>query len=96
VQRTIRERIGPVLTWGLIAATLAVTSFGIYLGRIVRLNSWDVVTQPHLLGDEVRERLVDPLAYPRMLVGTAAVTIALLVGYAIFYRVTSALDRRLR
>jgi uncharacterized membrane protein len=96
VQRTVRERVGPAVAWAFVVATITVTSFGIYLGRIVRLNSWDVVTRPRVLGDEVLERLADPLAYPRMLAGTAARSIALLVVYAVFYRVASALDRTSR
>jgi uncharacterized membrane protein len=96
VQRAIRERVGPRLAWALVVSTLALTSFGIYLGRIVRLNSWDVVTRPRLLTDVIARRLVDPLSYPKMLVGTAAVTIALLLAYVVFERVTNALDRRLR
>jgi uncharacterized membrane protein len=73
---------------------LALTSFGIYLGRILRLNSWDVLTRPGVLARETAERLGDPLAHPQMLAGTALVTVGLLVAYFLFYRAATALERR--
>jgi uncharacterized membrane protein len=96
VQRAVRRRVGPPLAWALVVATLALSSFGIYLGRIVRLNSWDVVTRPGVLANTVADRLADPLSYPRMVAGTLAVTVVLLVSYAVFYRVAAALDRPAR
>lgn len=33
-------------TWQLIAAMCYLTSFGVYLGRILRFNSWDVLSKP--------------------------------------------------
>lgn len=96
VQRSVRERFGAQAAWVVAVVTLTLASFGIYLGRVVRVNSWDVVTRPRLLVEEIGERLSDPLAYPRMLAGTAAVTLALLGAYLLFYRAVSALDHRRR
>ena len=93
VQRSIGERLGTQLGWTLVVVALALTSFGIYLGRILRLNSWDVLTRPRLLAHEIAPRLSDPLAHPHMLTGVAVVTVGLLVAYLVFYRAATALDR---
>jgi uncharacterized membrane protein len=93
VQRSIGERLGPRLGWMLVVVALALTSFGIYLGRILRLNSWDVLTRPRLLAHEIAPRLSDPLAHPHMLTGMAVVTAGLLVAYLVFYRAALALER---
>ncbi|HJK93745.1 MAG TPA: DUF1361 domain-containing protein, partial [Polyangiaceae bacterium LLY-WYZ-15_(1-7)] len=45
------------------AAGLA--GFGIWLGRFVRLNSWDVVARPGPLLDALAAPLVDPLGSAR-------------------------------
>lgn len=41
-------------TWGLVAVVLALVSFGIYLGRNVRINSWDVRHPASLVGKILR------------------------------------------
>jgi uncharacterized membrane protein len=94
VQRTISERLGPRLAWALVVVAQVLTSFGIYLGRILRLNSWDALTRPRLLAHETVSRLADPLAHPHMLTGMAAVTVGLLIAYVVFYRAAMALERR--
>ncbi|MCH7534667.1 MAG: DUF1361 domain-containing protein [Bacteroidetes bacterium] len=43
---------------------LFVSSFGIYMGRYLRWNSWDIIQQPmELLGD-VGDRLINPFNHP--------------------------------
>ncbi len=55
----VRERFGWRMGWLFAGGMLALGSFGIYLGRVLRLNSWDVVTRPlKLMGDVVG--LVEP------------------------------------
>jgi uncharacterized membrane protein len=42
-------------------ALLFVGSFGIYLGRYLRWNSWDIVTEPKNLIVDIGDRLINPL-----------------------------------
>jgi uncharacterized membrane protein len=44
---------------------LCLGSFGIYLGRYLRWNSWDIIRDPFRLLDNIGDRIVNPLAYPR-------------------------------
>jgi len=55
----VRQRFGWWVGWLFAGGTLALGSFGIYLGRVLRWNSWDVVARPlKLAGDAVN--LVEP------------------------------------
>jgi len=90
VQRTL-ERLGHATAWLLVAVALALASFGMYLGRVVRLNSWDVLTHPHLFASVVAERGADPLNYPRMLAATIVTTILLGAAYLVFHRVADSM-----
>jgi uncharacterized membrane protein len=94
VQRTVSERLGPRFGWALVMVTLALASFGIYLGRVLRLNSWDLFARPRLLAGELGERLGDPLGDPRMIGGVIAVAVALGGAYLVFYRLAAALEAR--
>jgi uncharacterized membrane protein len=57
------------------------SSFGIYIGRFVRLNSWDILISPFLLLEVVMHRFMFPLNHPT----TWAVTIILTMFFNVFY-----------
>ncbi|NQW41963.1 MAG: DUF1361 domain-containing protein [Bacteroidetes bacterium] len=40
------------------------TGFGIYLGRYLRFNSWDVVNHPISLVYQITERVFNPMQHP--------------------------------
>ncbi len=40
-------------------------SFGIYLGRYGRFNSWNILTSPELLFQEIVDRIIFPFEHPR-------------------------------
>jgi uncharacterized membrane protein len=44
---------------------LFVGSFGIYLGRYRRWNSWDILSDPSQLLAEIGNRFIDPFSHPR-------------------------------
>lgn len=60
---------------------LFLSGFGIYLGRFLRWNSWDVVTSPIPLFSDITHRFINPFAYPR----TWALTILLGVLLNLLY-----------
>jgi uncharacterized membrane protein len=49
----IRERLGWRVGWVFASSVLAIGSFGIFLGRRLRLNSWDLFTKPGEMVDRL-------------------------------------------
>src|SRR5436190_14174265 len=95
VQSAVRRKLG----WIVVGTSLVLGSIGIYLGRFVRLNSWDFFTNPHYLAYLVRLRLSDPLGNPKLIAVVVTSTLMLAVAYLLVYAVASPtlrleLDRR--
>jgi len=57
VQGVIASRFGRVLGWVTAVGALLLCGFGIYLGRFLGWNSWDLVTAPSTLAHEVAYQL---------------------------------------
>jgi uncharacterized membrane protein len=75
-----RRFLGVVNAWVLVIGVLALSSFGIYLGRVQRWNSWDVFVRPDaLLADLGSGFHARPMAL------TVLLTSFLLVSYLVFY-----------
>jgi uncharacterized membrane protein len=68
VQLVVTRLAGAALGWAVAIASLFASSVGIYLGRVQRLNSWDVVQRPRTIWALARLRLDDPFGN-RYLIG---------------------------
>jgi uncharacterized membrane protein len=88
VERSVRERFGGRLALTVSVLSLLAASLGIYLGRVVRLNSWDLLTRPRVVGSVLHELVSDPLAHPLAVAATIALAITLSVLYLRFRRLT--------
>jgi uncharacterized membrane protein len=81
MQRLVQARLGFWSGWVFATVALLLSSFGIYLGRYLRFNSWDVLANPLTLFYDIVNRILHPFSFP----GTWGVTLVfglfLLVGY---------------
>jgi uncharacterized membrane protein len=85
VHAVLRHRFGALTGWSAVLCALALASAGVYLGRVKRWNSWDVLTQPGAKLAEVQAHLGDPTALAKALSITVAVTLLLAAAYLVFY-----------
>jgi len=42
---------------------LFVGSYGVYIGRYLRWNSWDIIMQPILIAGDIKDQLTDPMTH---------------------------------
>ncbi|MBB6215201.1 putative membrane protein [Anaerosolibacter carboniphilus] len=55
VHNMVKDRFGSWLGWVFVFVILFLSSFGIYLGRFIRWNSWDLIYRPMLLLESILE-----------------------------------------
>ena len=85
VHAVARRLVGAMSAWALVVGALTLSSFGIYLGRVQRWNSWDVVVHPAALASQLGGGLLHPVDYPRPIALTVLLTAFLLVSYLVLY-----------
>ena len=72
VQNLVRKRLGSLVSWLFAAGVLLLSSFGVYAGRFMRWNSWDLATIPSTLVREFsdlfasREHIVHMVSFCAM------------------------------
>ena len=77
IHEKVVERFGTPYGWGIVVMSMTLGSIGVYLGRFLRWNSWDILQEP--LG--CIAYLLDPLYSPLF---SGALWLFTL-GYAIFF-----------
>jgi uncharacterized membrane protein/gamma-glutamylcyclotransferase (GGCT)/AIG2-like uncharacterized protein YtfP len=77
-----------------IAITLLLSSIAIYLGRDLRWNSWDMLTNPGGLLFDISDRLQHPASYPQMLMTIFVFFIVLGSMYTLLWRGIGLLRRQ--
>jgi uncharacterized membrane protein len=80
VQVVVRNAVGHRASWAVALSALGLASFGIYLGRVLRWNSWDVLVDPTLL-----TQLLFHLESARAVAMTVLLTGFLVVSYVVVY-----------
>jgi uncharacterized membrane protein len=85
MQMVAQRALGTAWSWAGVVAALALASFGVYLGRFVRFNSWDALIRPRRVANVITHQLENPFQHPRMLAVLVLLTASLTVAYAILY-----------
>jgi uncharacterized membrane protein len=88
MQSLIRRMLGQAASWIFIAIVAGLSGFGIYLGRFLRFNSWDVVFKPFALSRGIGQWASDPLANPVSFAFPLLFSTFLFVAYVMLYALT--------
>jgi uncharacterized membrane protein len=81
MQEIVRKLTGTALSWLFAFAMLGLSSFGIYLGRFLRWNSWDVVFNPLRLLVDVTQHIRHPMMHMQTVVFSALFAFFLVAMY---------------
>jgi len=81
VHRYLDRKLGSFYSWLIVLFALVTSSFGIYLGRFLRWNSWDIVSNPMLLLTDILERILNPFSHPQTVGVTLIFSLFLITCY---------------
>lgn len=81
VQTALSRKFGAAKGWAFAIVSLVLGSFGIYLGRYERFNSWDIITNPAALFIDIADRFIHPFSHPRTMFMTLLFSAILFICY---------------
>lgn len=81
MQTVVRALTGSIASWFFVAGIVSLSGFGVYMGRFLRWNSWDLFFHPYAVLADITTRLANPLHYPRTYAVTLIFALFLLVCY---------------
>lgn len=85
MQDIVTRAAGLVTGWVFVVTAAGLGSLGIYLGRFLRWNSWDLLRRPGPLAAELYGRAIDPATQPQLLGFTLLFALLFLFIYAVVY-----------
>ncbi len=88
MQSLVARRCGRIVGWLFVAVSASLGSAGIYIGRFLRWNSWDIVANPLDLLRDILGRAASVLAHRHEAVFPLLLTAFLFLAYVMFYTLT--------
>jgi uncharacterized membrane protein len=71
-------------SWALISFIIFISSVGIYIGRVLRCNSWDAFVNPYGVVITILYRIAHPQTYPDVYFMTIGLSVLIFASY-LFY-----------
>jgi uncharacterized membrane protein len=90
IQAVITERFNRWAGWLVAMSSLILGSFGIYLGRYLRWNSWDVLSSPNDLMKDIAVRVLNPYDHPQTYGVTIVFSLFLILGYLLVFHFSAS------
>jgi uncharacterized membrane protein len=88
MQSVVERMLGCAASWLFIAAVAALSGFGIYVGRFMRFNSWDVLFKPWQVYQGIGNWVADPLANSTSLAFPLLFGTFVFITYLMLYALT--------
>jgi len=92
MQDIVIRTFGRFIGWAFILVISALSSFGIYIGRFVRLNSWDILQNPKETAMSILGLIIDPSR--RLAAFTLSYTFFFLFVYLLLYSFSHMLQEQ--
>jgi uncharacterized membrane protein len=93
VQQWIARHVSVRMGWLAVLVVMPLTGFGIYLGRELRWNSWDIISRPFSLLQNIASLALHPLAHRDVWLFTFGFGLLLMFAYLAWRQPAHASER---
>jgi uncharacterized membrane protein len=94
MQGIVTRRWGRLASWLFVLVSVSLNSLGVYIGRFLRWNSWDLFSHPFTLLRDVLHSLIHPQLIIRTYTVSFLLSAVLLVAYVVFYALGPQIELR--
>jgi uncharacterized membrane protein len=88
MQSMVKRALGNWVGWLFIAVAAGLSGFGVYVGRFLRFNSWDLLVRPVVVFQGIGKWISDPAAHPTSLTFPVLFAIFVFISYLMLYALT--------
>ncbi|MCA9875059.1 MAG: DUF1361 domain-containing protein [Anaerolineales bacterium] len=85
VHAVVARRWGARVGWSFVLATSALSGLGVYIGRFLRWNSWDMFTNPLRVLADIAVSLLHPELFLKTMVTTGLLTAVFILAYVVLF-----------
>ncbi len=83
MQALVRQRFGSVWSWLFVIVAVGLSGYGVYVGRFLRWNSWDIFTQPSILLTDLANSLFNPAYFLKTYTVSLSMSALMLFAYVV-------------
>lgn len=94
IHRELARRLSVPKTYLIILGVFMLSSYAIYLGRVLRWNTWDALVSPAALLFDISDTILRPLDHPQAFVITFSFTLLISTFYLLAYQLLYILRSR--
>jgi len=81
VHQQLQRRMDWLRTWRVMSVVALLSGFAIYIGRFLRWNTWDMITNPSGILFDLSDMLIQPFAHLQMVTTTVSFFVLIMAGY---------------
>lgn len=94
IHKQFVKRVSQLKSWRLIGVILFLCSFAIYLGRDLRMSSWDILTNPAGILFDISDPVINPRAHALAFTTTITFFVFLASLYIVVWQLGRSLERQ--
>nr|MBP6516586.1 DUF1361 domain-containing protein [Chitinophagales bacterium] len=81
----LNQQLSPTRAWFGMIGVICLSGLGVYMGRYLRFNSWDVLANPFEIIQTIFTQLIHPFHYHTLWLFSAGFAAILMMSYVLFY-----------